>query len=250
MASNNSTSDEVQIFIIPSKDGATWSHHEFRILYSLQHKQIPYSVKHVEYPDIESTFAPTTLAPKSDPLEPYEIPVLVVQPRSGDARYYMGALNIIQALEEIQPEHPLLYDTPRSVEFRSRFGPALAPVLQAVAGNVAGILSERSAAAFAEKRRKRWGKTVEQWAAEHPMSEALVAAKPRLEEFGDWLELVPGPFVHGDQPSYADFTVVSVLEFARAVGFAEAVEAVVGMHPSLKIIYQAVMAKQPVDGQN
>lgn len=244
MASNSGTKDTIQIFIIPRKDGMTWSHHEVRILYSLQHKQIPYTVKHVEYPDIEPTFAPTTLEPKSDPLEPYEIPVLVAQPRSGDARYYMGALDIIQALEELQPEHPLLYDTPRSAEFRSRFGPALAPVLQAVAGHVAGILSERSAVAFAEKRRKRWGRTVEQWAAEHPMSDALLAAKPRLEELGDWLQLGPGPFVHGDQPSYADFTIVSVLEFARAVGFAEAVEAVVGMHPSLKILYEAVMAKQ------
>lgn len=246
---SSSDSDAVYIFDIPSKDGVTWSHHVFRIIYSLQYKKIPYTITSVQYPDIEPTFAPTTLAPKPDPVEPYEIPVLLVT-SGGDARYHMGTADMIQAMEAMQPAFPLLYDTPRSVAFRSRFGPAFAPVLQAAVGLVPHVLSERSARAFAAKRRKRWGMSVEQWSAEHPMSEALVAAAPRLAEFGDWLQLVPGPFVHGDQPSYADFTVASMLEFTKAVGCPEAVEAVVDMHASIKTLYHAVMLRLAVDDEN
>ncbi|KAM0481879.1 hypothetical protein ACHAPX_003208 [Trichoderma viride] len=231
---------DLLIFDNLSKEGKIWSHHVLRVLFSLHHKGIPYSLKGVEYPDIISTFAPTPLAPKDDPVEPYEIPVLKLQTSSGSVRYEMNISKIIQALEELKPEPSLRYDTPRSVEYRTRFGPAFAPIIQLTVGYVPRILSERSTVAFCEKRKLRWGKSVEQWIEEHPIQEGLAIAKPRLRELGDWLEAVPGPFIDGDSPGYADFTVASLLAFVRAVGLLDVFEAVLGFHPAIRGLYDAV----------
>lgn len=234
----------VVVFDTPSKDGTTWSHHVLRILFSLHHMRIPYSIENVEYPDIVSTFASTTLEPKDSSIEPYEIPVLKIQPHAGNPRYYMGTLQIIEALETVSPEYPLLYTSSRSAEFRSRFGPAFAPILQAVVGHVPNVLSERSVKSFAQKRHDTWGKPIEQWIAEHPMQEAVATAKPRLKDFGDWLHLTPGPFVNGDQVSYADFTLASMLAFTTAVGYSNITRAVLGMHQSIQILYDAIILTQ------
>lgn len=239
-----SESETFVVFDTPSKDGTTWSHHVLRVLFSLHYMRIPYSIENVEYPDIVSTFESTTLKRKDSPIEPYEIPVLKIQPHAGNPRYYMGTPEIIQALENTSPQHPLLYTSTRSVEFRSRFGPAFAPILQAVVGHVPNVLSERSVKSFAQKRHDTWGKSIEEWIAEHPMKEAVAAAEPRLRDFGDWLDLTPGPFVNGDQVSYADFTFASMLAFMTAVGYANIVREVLSMHRSIQILYDAVILTQ------
>ncbi|KAL7918406.1 hypothetical protein ACQKWADRAFT_304163 [Trichoderma austrokoningii] len=239
-----SESDAVLIFDNLSKDGKIWSHHVLRVLFSLHYKGIPYSLKGIEYPDIISTFAPTTLAPKDDPIEPYEIPVLKFHTPAGSVEYEMNIKKIIQALEELKPEPSLGYDTPRSVEYRTRFGPAFAPIIQLTVGHVPGILSDRSAVAFCEKRKLRWGISVEQWIEEHPVQDGLAVAAPRLVELGEWLDAVPGPFVDGERPGYADFTMASLLAFVRAVGLSDVFEAVLGFHPAIRGLYDAVRVTQ------
>src|SRR4051794_24240258 len=109
----DSESNTVVVFDTPGKDHTTWSHHALRILYCLHYKGIPYSIESILYPDIIPTFAPTTLKPKDDPLEPYEIPVLKVRTASGATQYYMEPPNIIQALEEMKAEPSLLANSPR-----------------------------------------------------------------------------------------------------------------------------------------
>lgn len=239
-----SDNDIVVVFDTPSRDGKTWSHHVLRILFSLHYKGIPYSIEDIEYPDIVSTFEPTTLEPKGDPIEPYEIPVLKFQGPSSSPQYQMLTSSIIQALEDLKPEPSLFYTSPRSVDFRIRFWPALVPIVQLAVGHVPNILSERSAEFFAQKRRNRWGKSLEQWIAEHPAKEAFAAAEPRLQELGDWIEGTPGPFIDGDQPGYADFTIVSILGFVKAIGLQDVFEEVLGMHPALERLYDAVKLTQ------
>jgi glutathione S-transferase len=232
------------IFDTPSRDNKIWSHHVLRILYSVHYKGLPYSIESIEYPDIISTFAQTALEPKDDPVEPYEIPVLQVRTSSDITQYYMNMAKIIQTLEDAKPEPSLLYASPRSVEFRSRFAPAFAPIIQLVVGHVPKVLSERSATFFCQKRKARWGKSVEQWIAEHPIKDGLAAAEPGIKELGDWLELTAGPFVNGDQPGYADFTIASILGFMRAVGLTDAFEMVLAMHKAVKRLYDGVKLTQ------
>ncbi|KAL6898649.1 hypothetical protein GGI43DRAFT_408218 [Trichoderma evansii] len=230
----------VFIFDNPSKDGKIWSHHVLKILFSIHYKGIPYSFKGIEYPDIVPTFAPTSLEPKDDPIEPYEIPVLKYQTSAGSVVYEMKPSKIVQALEDLEPERSLRFDTPRSVEYRARFGPAFSPILQLTVGHVPQILSERSVGAFREKRKLRWGKSVEQWIAEHPIEDGLALAEPRFKDLGDWLEAAPGPFVDGDSPGYADFTIASLLAFVKAVGLTDVFERVLGFHPAIRGLYDAV----------
>lgn len=239
-----SESDAVLIFDNLSKEGRIWSHHVLRVLFSLHYKGIPYSFKAVEYPDIISTFAPTPLEPKDDPIEPYEIPVLKFQTSAGSVVYEMNIKKIIQAIEDLKPKPSLGSDTPRSVEYRTRFGPAFAPIIQLAVGYVPGILSERSAVAFCEKRKLRWGRSVEQWIEEHPIREGLAVAEPRLSALGDWLEAVPGPFVDGNRPGYADFTIASLLAFVKAVGLSDVFETLLGFHPAIRRLYDAVKGTQ------
>jgi len=245
----DSESNTIVIFDTPGKDDKTWSHHVLRILYCLHYKRIPYSIENIQYPDIIPTFAQTPLKPKDDPLEPYEIPVLKVRTASGATQYYMEPLNIIQALEEMKPEPSLLATSPRSIEFKSYLGPAVRAIIQTTAGRVPGILPERSIERFAHQRRARWGVSVEQWVEEHPSWEALTIAEPGLKELGKWLETTPGPFVNGDRPGYADFTLVSILEFVRAVGLTNVFEAVLGMHPAIKRLHDAVGQTQQENSQ-
>ncbi|KAK0732134.1 hypothetical protein B0H67DRAFT_679622 [Lasiosphaeris hirsuta] len=245
----DSESNTVVIFNTPNKDDTTWSHHVLRILYCLHYKGIPYSIENIQYPDIIPTFAQTTLKPKDDPLEPYEIPVLKVRTASGATQYYMEPPNIIQALEKMKPEPSLLATSPRSVEFKSYLGPAVRPIIQTTAGRVLGILPERSIERFVYQRRARWGISVEQWVEEHPSLEALTIAEPRLKELGEWIETTPGPFVNGDKPGYADFTLVSILEFVRAVGLTDVFEAVLGIHPAIKRLHDAVGQTQQGNSQ-
>lgn len=235
-----SESNAVLIFDNLSKEGKIWSHHVLRILFSIHYKGIPYSFQGIEYPDIVPTFASVNLEPKDDPIEPYEIPVLKFQTSNGSVGYEMKPLKIIQALEDLKPEPSLRFDTPRSVEYRTRFGPAFSPILQLTVGYIPRILSERSAVAFCEKRKLRWGKSVEQWIVEHPIQEGLAVAEPRFRELGDWLEAVPGPFVDGDSPGYADFTIASLLAFVKAAGLPDVFETVLGFHPAIRGLYDAV----------
>lgn len=233
--------DSVVLYDTLSNKGTMWSHHLLRVVLALNYKRIPYSVKSVQYPDIVSTFAATPLKPKADPIEPYETPVLETQ----GSRYYMGTPDILQKLEAMQPEYPLLYASTRSVEFRSLFGPAFAPILQSVVGQVPQILPQASVQAFKQKRADRWGKSVEEWIIEHPTDEALKTTADGFKRFGDWLDLTPGPFVHGDVPSYADFTVVSLLIFVKEVGFPDVMRAVLQFHMAIEKLFWAVEAMQP-----
>jgi glutathione S-transferase len=241
MATGN---EAIVVYDNPSKDGKTWSHHVLRILFSIHYKKLPYEMEGIEYPDVISTFAETELRPKDDPLEPYEIPVIKFHAPDGSTQYRMENMPIIEALEELQPEAPLLYSSARSAEYRRISNPALAPLLQATVGHVPSVLSKRSADAFLEKRKSRWGKSVEQWVEEHPATEALAKAEPRLKELGDWLEQTGGPFVHGENPSYADFTLVSILGFVRSAGQLELFKAAMAVHPAIAKLYEAVKVTQ------
>ena len=237
-----SITNPVVVYDTPSKAGKTWSHHTLRMLFSLHYKGIPYSIKAVDYPDIIATFTPTTLTPKDDPVEPYEIPVLAFPSLINSLpTYEMLTPRIIATLEALVPEPSLLYDTPRSVEFRKHHWKALVPILQYAIPHVPLLLLPSSALFFSQKRQGRWGKSLEQWRIEHPLEEAFATAELRLEAFGQWIAETEGAFIEGASgPGYADFTFVSVLGFVRALGLEEVWGRVLGIHPALGKLWEGV----------
>ena len=67
-------------------------------------------------------------------------------------------------------------------------------------------------------RRKTYGMTLEEYEAKFG-GEAWQKAAPALQQLVDALKEDPsGPFYLGDTPSYADFLIVGLMEFARCVG--------------------------------
>ncbi|CAK7234011.1 hypothetical protein SBRCBS47491_008805 [Sporothrix bragantina] len=224
-------------------DGRIWSHHTLRILYVLHRKGLTYTIEPVEYPDIEATFAPTSLPAKADPVEPYELPVLRFQAQGTEDLYLMDPPGIIAKLDELVPEPRLSATSPRAAEARAIFFPALAPLLQAAVGHVPSVLSDRSRQGFLAKRKARWGKTLDEWVAERPLENQLKTAEPRLLQLEEWLEQgSEGPFIDGHEPGYADMTIVSILEFVRLVGETEAFN-VAMRHKAIARLYDALSEK-------
>ncbi|KAH8896066.1 hypothetical protein GQ53DRAFT_804166, partial [Thozetella sp. PMI_491] len=177
----------------------------------------------VKYPDLDSSFDPTSLKPKDDPIKRYEIPVIKFQAPAGTTRYLIDPIEIVGTLNDIKPKLPLLYDSPPSVY---------------------NILSERSAELFAQKRKSRWGKSINQWIAKHPIDTGLVVAEPRIKALGDWPESTTGSFINGKQKSYADFTVASLIGFTKGAGASDITEKVLAMHPVIGRLYDAVKLTQ------
>ncbi|CAK7220432.1 hypothetical protein SCUCBS95973_004153 [Sporothrix curviconia] len=236
----------IVVYDTAGHDGHIWSHHTLRILYALHRKGLAYNIEPVEYPDIEATFAHTSLPAKDDPVEPYELPVLRFWAEGTEDLYLMDPPRIIAKLDELIPEPQLSATSPRAVEARAVFFPALAPLLQVAVGHVPAVLSDRSRQGFLAKRKARWGKTLEEWVAERPLTKQLEAAEPRLVKLGQWLgEGSEGPFIEGSEPHYPDLTIVSILEFVRLVGATEAFDAAM-QHAAIARLYDALSEKDEV----
>lgn len=245
---------EIVVYDTPGRDNQIWSHHTLRILYALRHKGLPYTVVPVEYPDIETTFEPTSLAPKDDPVERYEMPVVRFREVGSDADSdeYMMIQNLITSkLDALVPDPPLHFASPRTGASAALYAPFLKPLLQIGVGYVPAVLSERSRTTFLAKREARWGKPLVAWVAERPREMLLATATPHLQAFAKWLEDEEGgggkgPFIHGSQPGYGDMTIVSVLEYARLVGATGAFDAVM-QYPAIARLYAALSEKEGIE---
>ncbi|KAL1891495.1 hypothetical protein Sste5346_007586 [Sporothrix stenoceras] len=242
---------DIVVYDTPGRDIPLWSHHTLRALYALHRKGLPYTVMSVDYPDIESTFEPTSLPPKDDPVERYEIPVVLfrlkdIENNSTD-EYLMEPSRIIAKLDELVPDPPLPFASEHATEARALFSPALAPILQIGVGHIPSVLSDRSREGFLAKRHARWGKPLEEWVAERPKDMLLATAEPRLKVFADWLEGSgrEGPFIEGAESGYADMTIVSILEYARLVGATDAFNAAMA-HPAIARLYNALPERDGV----
>lgn len=245
---------EIVVYDTRGRDIPLWSHHTLRVLYALHRKGLSYTIVPVDYPDIEATFEPTSLPPKDDPVERYEIPVVLFRSTNADDKhtdeYLMEPARIIAKLDELVPDPPLPFASPHATEARALFGPALAPILQIGVGHVPGVLSDRSREGFLAKRKARWGKPLEGWVAERPQDMLLATAEPCLKAFADWLEesVREGPFIEGTESGYADMTIVSILEYARLVGATDAFDAAMA-HPAIARLYAALTEKDKVLAQ-
>lgn len=242
---------DIVVYDTPGRDIPIWSHHTLRVLYALRRKGLPYTIVPVDYPDIVATFEATSLPAKDDPVEPYEIPVVRFRSRDTQGtsadKYLMEPALIMAKLDALVPDPPLQSSSPRVVEARALFAPALAPLLQIGVGHVPGVLSTRSREGFLAKREARWGKPLEAWVAEHPQDVLLATAAPRLEAFANWIEAggQEGPFIEGGLPGYADMTIVSILEYVRLVGAKDAFDAAIN-HPTIARLYAALAEKDEV----
>jgi len=203
------------LFDIPTKEPRTsWSYNPWKIRLALNFKGIEYQTKWVEYPDLEPTLS-SHVPPNPPSQASYTSPSV----QFPDGSYMMDSKSIVKVIEKEHPEPSLHLDSPLLAKIEE-----LVPKLNEPLRNywmplvATKLLSERSTEYFLAVKLKKVGKTVEQMREEFGDGEAVWAkVLPTISELGDLLESNGGPFLMGETPSYADFMVVSVLQYYKTV---------------------------------
>lgn len=104
-----SSSTSVTLFDLPSRDPCkTWSFNPWKTRLYLNYKNIPYTTKWVNYPDIPATLS-SHVTPHLDgtAIKPYTIPAVILP----DGTYLQESLAIAKKLNELYPTPELKIQT-------------------------------------------------------------------------------------------------------------------------------------------
>ncbi|KAK5120687.1 hypothetical protein LTR85_006045 [Meristemomyces frigidus] len=183
---------------------------------ALNYKGLPYKTEWIEYPDIAPKFKSFGIPPNAPGTSNYEYSVPAIRISGGS--YIMESRAIAKALEELQPEPSLHLDN------------GYTDSVQAVAGKVQGalmpagvyriptkLLNPRGSNYFRETREKRFGMSLEDLAKSDKGGEnAWKNAHAPMEELKAILhEHDDGPYVMGEQVSFADFILAGLWRFVQ-----------------------------------
>jgi glutathione S-transferase len=196
----------------------------------LNFKRIPYTQSFISYPDIAPLMKALSVPPLKE-MTPYTLPAIVhkasiTSPESGAM---MDSLPIALHLDKTFPDHPLFPSGTGSYMLAVAVDELTRPVIRNAVGlimpNVADFLDERGQKYFRETREKRFKKPLAELRpqGEQAIAEARENAKKAITQITDVLKnrklagCDTGPFFEGDEPGYADLTIVSFLAwFERA----------------------------------
>ncbi|CDO68535.1 hypothetical protein BN946_scf184998.g32 [Trametes cinnabarina] len=209
-------------------EGTAWSPNTWRIRYTLNYKQLPYTTTWVEYPSIASTcqslgVPPTSAWPSGAPM--YTLPALH---DPSTATSLSGSLAIALYLDREYPDTPhVIPDGTAALHaaFDAAFTDAVSPHMQMLVMSVMvreRRLHEESMAYYRKAREWQWGGSMDEWAP--PGTDARRAHWRGLQEaFGTvktWLDPIGGDgrrFVTGDRPAFADFVVAGRLMWMKKI---------------------------------
>ncbi|QRV89953.1 glutathione S-transferase [Ceratobasidium sp. AG-Ba] len=213
------------LFDIPSKVGP-WSPNTWKTRLVLNYKNIPYRVEYVSHPDIEALFKNLGVPPTWEGIPPYMLP-MIADPSSDSNKnptYVSDSFKIALYLEDKypSPQYPSLFP-PGTRAFHSLFTETftalfepLRPTLLPLVGRP-GFLDSRGEEYFRRTRGERFGKPLDQVAKEDgPRS--WEEAREKWNAFGKHLaQNKSGPFVMGDQISYADLMLGALFYWVRVI---------------------------------
>ncbi|KAK7542558.1 uncharacterized protein J3D65DRAFT_220487 [Phyllosticta citribraziliensis] len=228
----------VILYDLPSRGRRScWSLNPWKTRMALNYKNIDYKTEWLEYPDVAPTLSAAGVPPNdpsSNPV-PYSIPTV----RLPDGTYIMDSQKIIVELEKLQPEPSLHIDSdvlPRVQELMPQIMGALVGVFMPRTPRV--LLADVSATYFEDTRKVRFGMPLSQLEKEKGGAPAWEAAKEPLQKMAALLNQQSGPFFLGNEVSYADFVLVSFLEYAKRTG-QDAYDNIVAVDKSFDEIYKA-----------
>ena len=201
---------------------------------ALNYKAIEYETKWVELPNVAPTMKSFGLSPNSEG-PPYTIPAVQLP----DGTYMMDFRQIASELEHRYPSPSLVLDSPILKKVEGLIPRLTTPLIGDFMPKVpTRLLNPLSAEYFERTRAKRFGKTLSEVGRDSDEEKAWAQVEPPLKEMGDILKAEGGPFALGKTISYADFVIVSLLQYAKRVDEAIFERAVV-IEPSLRIVYDA-----------
>ncbi|QRV75260.1 glutathione S-transferase [Ceratobasidium sp. AG-Ba] len=213
----------IVFYDIVSKFGP-WSPNTWKTKIALNYKRIPYRVEFVSYPDIEPLFKKLGVPPTPNSNPPCTLP-MIADPSSDPNEkptYVVDSFKIALYLDDKypSPQYPTLFP-PGTRGFHSLFTETfvklhepLRPTLLPMVGRP-GFLDDRGHEYFQRTRHKRFGKSLARLAEEDgPRTWAegpkvWGAFKEHLDKNGG------GPFVMGEQISYADLMLGALFYWVR-----------------------------------
>ncbi|KAK5141931.1 hypothetical protein LTR04_002392, partial [Oleoguttula sp. CCFEE 6159] len=203
---------------------------------ALNYKKLDYKTEWLEYPDVAPTLKSLGVPP-NDPGSKfaYSIPVI----RLDEKTFVMDSREIADALEKHHPSPSLRLDSPILPKVEAIIGRAMMPLAGVVMPRIPKqLLSEPSEEYFERTRAARFGMSLAQFEKEKGGDGAWEAAKPAIEEMAELLKKEGGPYFMGKTVSYADFVVVSLLQFLKRTGD-DLYERMVAYDPAYSKLYEA-----------
>ncbi|OJD32749.1 glutathione s-transferase [Diplodia corticola] len=230
------------LFDLPTKGHRVcWSLNPWKTRMALNYKNIEYETEWLEYPDVAPTLKAKGLPPnEGDPntVIPYTIPTV----QFPDGTYVMDSLEIARELEKryanVGPS--LRLDAPVVAQVIDAIPKVMKPLAGALLPRCPRVLlSEKSAAYFYETRKERFGMSLDQYEAEKGGEPAWADAKQPIENLAALLkQTTDGPYFLGNEVSYADFIVASLLRWVKLLGL-ELYDRFVAHDKALDDLYKA-----------
>ncbi|CAN8096143.1 unnamed protein product [Discula destructiva] len=209
-----SQADQVVLFDLASKQGTSWSLNPWKTRFMLNYKNINYTTKWMEYPDLQAHFEPHI--PGGIDGGQYTIPTITLP----DGTWHMDSRNIATVLEAKYPQPPLKLDSP----MHAKLADVLPGLLGALRGNYLPtipkrILNEASVPYWYRTREEKVGSTLDELEAKEGGQAGFANAEGRLKAVTEMLkENSEGPFLEGGAVTYADFVWAGFLLFWQRIG--------------------------------
>ncbi|KAF1815582.1 hypothetical protein P152DRAFT_390289 [Eremomyces bilateralis CBS 781.70] len=222
------------LYDLPTKEPRRcWTYNPWKTRLVLNYKGIDYETEWTAYPDIEGKFKSFGIPP-GESGTPYTIPAIKV----GD-HYVMDSKSIAHELEALHPSPPLYLDDLVLAEVETAFRGVWGPLYQGIIPKVPRrLLPERDKEYFVRTREETLGAPLEELEKTKGGEGAWKEAEPAIREWAEILKREVGPFVKGKTVSYADFVIVSFLQFVKTIGD-DVFDKFVGYDQTFKDIYEA-----------
>ncbi|KIX97164.1 uncharacterized protein Z520_07278 [Fonsecaea multimorphosa CBS 102226] len=201
----------------------------------LNYKGIPYKTEWIEYPDLKPTFSKFGIPAHTS--GPYEYTSPTIRLPSGE--YVMESRVIADKLEQLHPSPSLHLDSPylaRMEQLLPKIQNAVRPIFMPRVPKT--FLNPVSRDYFVATREKAIGMSLDEYASKNT-EQAWEDVRPLVKELaGVYAENPQGPFLMGNDVSYADFMVVGFLRMFDRLGAVDQLFAMDGGE-KLKEVYGA-----------
>ena len=130
----------------------------------------------------------------------------------------MDSKAVATELEKRHPSPPLHLNSALVSKVEELVPKIVAPIVPIVLPlTPRNLLNKPSADYFQATRKVRFGKHLDDLAAESDFEQSWKQAQPGLQQASDLLQETNGTFFMGDSPSYADFIFVSLLKWFQRI---------------------------------
>ena len=211
------TSKTVTFFDLPSREPRrSWSFNPLKTRLYLNYKNIPYTTKWVNYPDIPALLSSqVTPHPDGTAIKPYTIPAVMLP----DGKYLQESQTIAEKLNEMYPTPELKIQTPTLTEVMDLISKIITGSLPDIMARIPErFLDKKDEEYWYPDREKMLGMPVKELQDTCGGAKVTEKVAEPVRAMGKILVKSGGPFFEGEQVTYADFVWAAFLIFLERLG--------------------------------